>query len=127
MRLVKSLLAAALIAGTAPLLAAAPAAAAPMQGAMGLRNAVPSMTDTVQYRGWRGGGRYYGGRGYRRGYGWGAPVAGFAAGALIGGAIASQNAARADDAVEYCAQRFRSYDVGSGTYLGNDGYRHSCP
>jgi uncharacterized membrane protein len=30
-----------------------------------------------------------------------------------------------DDA--YCAQRFRSYDPASGTYLGYDGLRHSCP
>lgn len=27
----------------------------------------------------------------------------------------------------YCAQRFRSYDPASGTYLGYDGERHSCP
>jgi len=27
----------------------------------------------------------------------------------------------------YCAQRFRSYDPGSGTYLGYDGLRHPCP
>jgi hypothetical protein len=26
-----------------------------------------------------------------------------------------------------CAQRFRSYDPASGTYLGRDGRRHSCP
>jgi hypothetical protein len=122
MRFVKSLLAAGLIAGAAPLLSAAPASAAPIQGAMSLRHAAPSMTETVQYRRWHGGRHYYG----RRGYGWGAPVAGFAAGALIGGAIASQNAPRAD-AVDYCVQRFRSYDPGSGTYLGNDGYRHPCP
>jgi len=30
-----------------------------------------------------------------------------------------------DDA--YCAQRFRSYDPASGTYLGFDGFRHDCP
>ena len=30
-----------------------------------------------------------------------------------------------DDA--YCAQRYRSYDPASGTYLGYDGVRHSCP
>jgi hypothetical protein len=30
-----------------------------------------------------------------------------------------------DDA--YCAQRFRSYDPASGTYLGYDGLRHACP
>ena len=27
----------------------------------------------------------------------------------------------------YCMQRYRSYDPNSGTYLGNDGYRHPCP
>ncbi len=27
----------------------------------------------------------------------------------------------------YCAQRYRSYDPASGTYLGFDGLRHSCP
>jgi len=27
----------------------------------------------------------------------------------------------------YCAQRFRSYDPASGTYLGFDGQRHPCP
>jgi hypothetical protein len=30
-----------------------------------------------------------------------------------------------DDA--YCASRYRSYDLASGTYLGYDGVRHSCP
>jgi hypothetical protein len=29
--------------------------------------------------------------------------------------------------VAYCMRRFRSYDPRSGTYLGNDGYRHACP
>jgi len=27
----------------------------------------------------------------------------------------------------YCAQRFRSYDPASGSYLGFDGLRHPCP
>ena len=27
----------------------------------------------------------------------------------------------------YCAQRYRSYDPASGTYLGFDGLRHPCP
>ncbi|KYK50514.1 MULTISPECIES: BA14K family protein [Bradyrhizobium] len=27
----------------------------------------------------------------------------------------------------YCAQRFKSYDPASGTYLGYDGQRHPCP
>ena len=29
--------------------------------------------------------------------------------------------------VAYCARRYRSYDYASGTYLGYDGRRHSCP
>jgi hypothetical protein len=32
-----------------------------------------------------------------------------------------------DDSTTYCMQRYRSYDPRSGTYLGNDGYRHPCP
>jgi hypothetical protein len=29
--------------------------------------------------------------------------------------------------VEYCMQRYRSYDPASGTFLGYDGIRHPCP
>jgi hypothetical protein len=32
-----------------------------------------------------------------------------------------------DDSASYCAQRYRSYDPASGTYLGFDGLRHACP
>lgn len=32
-----------------------------------------------------------------------------------------------DEAVSYCAGRFRSYDPATGTYLGYDGNEHSCP
>jgi hypothetical protein len=77
------------------------------------------------------------------------------AGAVVGGAIASQSygyyggpgyyapgyyddqyyddsaavavAPEGGDDAAYCSQRFRSYDPASGTYLGNDGYRHPCP
>ena len=31
------------------------------------------------------------------------------------------------DPAAYCAQRYRSYDPASGTYLGYDGLRHPCP
>jgi hypothetical protein len=34
---------------------------------------------------------------------------------------------RSGDAATYCKQRYRSYDSISGTYLGYDGKRHSCP
>jgi hypothetical protein len=92
--------------------------------------------------GYRGGygGRYYGG-GY--GGGWGYYGGGLAAGAILGGLLATPyydgygydgygygygyEAPVDDSAVAYCVQRFRSYDPASGTYLGNDGYRHPCP
>ncbi|MGB9118161.1 BA14K family protein [Bradyrhizobium sp.] len=32
-----------------------------------------------------------------------------------------------DDAVAYCLQTYGSYDPQSGTYVGDDGYRHPCP
>jgi hypothetical protein len=31
-----------------------------------------------------------------------------------------------DDNASYCAQRYRSYNPASGTYLGSDGRRHVC-
>jgi BA14K-like protein len=31
------------------------------------------------------------------------------------------------DASAYCARKYRSYDPSTGTFLGNDGARHSCP
>ncbi|MGJ5045099.1 MULTISPECIES: BA14K family protein [unclassified Bradyrhizobium] len=122
--------------GTMSLAAASPLAAAPL-----LSNhpaptpAAQNATELqqVQYRHWRGGyghrHGYYGHRsyGHRHGYGAGAAaLGGLAAGAIIGGAIANSRA-EAANAQAYCAQRFRSYDPGSGTYLGNDGLRHSCP
>ncbi|WP_035689847.1 BA14K family protein [Bradyrhizobium elkanii] len=91
-----------------------------------------SSVQQVQYRRYHGGPgyRHYGyrrGYGHGRGYGTGAAVlGGLAAGAIIGGAIASSQA-QAANAQAYCAQRFRSYDPASGTYLGTDGYRHPCP
>jgi hypothetical protein len=70
-------------------------------------------------------------RHYHRGYGGGA-LGGFAAGAILGGVLAAQRpyygpAYYGGDAVSYCLLRFKSYDPGSGTYLGYDGMRHPCP
>ena len=84
-------------------------------------------------RGRGGGGRGWGGGG--RGRGWGGSGAGAAIGlgigaAIIGGAIAAQEAERsaaAQNAVDYCMRRFRSYDPESGTYVGRDGLRRPCP
>ena len=111
-----------------------PASAAPVRDPLALKNAAAPLTTDVRWRG---------------GWGWG--LGGLAAGAIIGGALARPYyygypygyygypaygypppvyaaPPYADgDAVAYCMQRFRSYDPRSGTYLGNDGYRHPCP
>jgi hypothetical protein len=44
---------------------------------------------------------------------------------LLGSRFVMPHHRRFDSA--YCAQRYRSYDPASGTYLGYDGVRHSCP
>jgi hypothetical protein len=44
-----------------------------------------------------------------------------------GGVVAVAPGGGGDDAVAYCTQTYRSYDPGSGTYLGFDGLRHPCP
>lgn len=124
----------------------APAGAAPIGPLSALQNAMHSSVEAVQYRG------QHSNRGYR-GSGWVGPGI---AGALIGSAIIGatrpygyydnsgygaygayepgydQGYAAASPyadgrEVTYCVQRFRSYDVTSGTYLGFDGLRHSCP
>lgn len=87
---------------------------------------------------------YYGGRGYRRGPSGGAiaggVIGGLALGALAGAAIAGSqpaygygpgapvgNVYGADPAwVEYCASKYRSFDLRTGTYLARDGYRYPC-
>ena len=89
----------------------------------------------------------------RRDDGWdggGAVIGGLAVGGLLGGALAAPQpyddappqpyydappqpyydgayVVPPDDPVAYCMARYRSYDPSSGTYLGYDGYRHSCP
>jgi BA14K-like protein len=78
--------------------------------------------------------RYYGDRRYYRrdrGNALAAGALGLATGAIIGGAIAQSQAQAAPayggNAAAYCAQRFRSYDPASGTYVGYDGVRRACP
>ena len=120
--------------------AAVPVSAAPVRDPLVLKNAAPQLADQVQWRrgGWRGG------------RAWGGAAAGLAAGAIIGGLLArpygypygygygygypvygppvyAAPGYAGGDAVAYCMQRFKSYDPGSGTYLGYDGYRHPCP
>src|SRR3954463_10529435 len=77
-------------------------------------------------RGWgRGRG---GGWGRGRGNGVGAAVGIGVGAAIIGGAIAASAAEQQrQEAINYCLQRYRSYDPNSQTYLGRDGMRYSCP
>ncbi len=73
----------------------------------------------------RGRGR---GDGWGRGSGVGAAVGIGVGAAIIGGAIAASAAEQQrQDAINYCLQRYRSYDPNSMTYLGRDGMRRSCP
>jgi hypothetical protein len=120
---------AAIVVGASCLVSLPPAGAAPVIAAAGgesltARSGLP--LETVQYRHWHHGYGQYGWH-HRRHQGTGAAVlGGLAAGAIIGGAIANSQA-RTSDTVAYCADRYRSYDVASGTYLGYDGSRHPCP
>jgi BA14K-like protein len=94
-----------------------------------------------------GGGSYGPAPGYARSYGyyqgyrddgfWPGRVAGDVVGGAIGtaGAIATApfRAPGADSYAamgpdeNYCAQRYRSFDPASGTFMGYDGRRHPCP
>lgn len=76
----------------------------------------------------------YGGRAYdsyRNGYGIGGyPSAGYSGRAYDGAGYREGGyyaAADDVDAVNYCRQRYRTYNRRTGTYMGNDGYRHPCP
>ena len=127
------------------------ASAAPAGGAFAIKNAAPIAVENARWGGgWHGGGWRGGGW---RGGGWGWGVGGgLVAGAIIGGALAAPYYGGyygggpyvVDDgyygdsgyyaepgggggAVEYCMQRFRSYNPNTGTYMGNDGRRHPCP
>jgi hypothetical protein len=134
---------------------AVPAArfAAPNAGAVGApRFNGGGSTWTGGRTAWNGGGNWQGGRwhGHRNGF-W----PGVAAGAVVGAGLGSyayygdpyyydntyyDNGYYDDGATvavvpvpteggdaSYCAQRYRSYDPASGTYLGYDGQRHPCP
>ena len=121
-----------LIAATA-LLAATPVVAQEMGGAYGPGPGPRYYNgDNDSYNGYNDG--YYGN--YRRDGFWPGEVADDIAGDTIGtaGAIATApfralngnpSYAMGPD-VTYCAQRYRSYDPASGTFMGYDGRRHPC-
>jgi hypothetical protein len=112
----------ALLVGSTALAFAMPANSAPIVTAQSaLSVAAPSSVDTVQY--YHHHRRHYHGGGG----GAGALIGGLAAGAIIGGAIAAGQAnAAAQQHAAYCAQRYRSYDPASNTFLARDGNRYPC-
>jgi len=120
-------------------LVAGRASAAPVADGVALRNAAPRTVETVWW-GWWGpaagfaagaiiGGAlvapYYYPRYY---YGYGPAYYGYP---YYGGGYyppaAAPGPGYASEAGNGCAQRFRSYDPATGTYLGYDGQRHPCP
>jgi hypothetical protein len=136
MRILSSTLLAGALLGAAVMVMPSTVSATPL-GA-GLSGSVAAQAQAsplveVQYR------RRY----YRRGGNIGAGIAAGVGAAIIGGIIASQpgpyygpgyyapapvyGPPPVGDADAYCFSRFRSYDPSTGTYLGNDGYRHPCP
>jgi hypothetical protein len=129
MSLLSKTLAVALLALTPSWLAAS-AGAAPLGASLSLRDSAGSSVEAVQWRGQYLGSHYdydpayfNSGYSYDPGYYYspgGAP--GYKSyGYAPGGYVA---AAPARDAA--CAQRYRSYDPASGTYLGHGGRRHPC-
>jgi BA14K-like protein len=84
------------------------------------------------------GGYYYGPYGYGYGGGYGPDYAygpGYAYGPAYDDSYAYDDSGYADGGAamasgndaSYCAQRYRSYNPRTGTYLGFDGQRHPCP
>jgi hypothetical protein len=136
----------------APTVFAGSAGAAPIGGPLSLHDATSPTLQTVQWRGGRGwGGRGWGWGGAAAGLAAGAIVGGALAATPYYGydygyapgyygygyapdyysygyapGYQSYGYSGGGDAA-YCAQRYRSYDPASGTYLGYDGIRHPCP
>jgi BA14K-like protein len=142
-----------LAAGIASL--ASGASAMPIAHGLALQNAAPANVETVQWRGRGWGGRGWGGAGagfvagaiiggaiaapYYYGPGpyygpayygpgpYGPPPAAYYGPGPGPGYGPGFGGPGGGDPVAYCSQRFKSYDPGSGTYLGFDGQRHPCP
>jgi hypothetical protein len=92
---------------------------------------------------WRGGWHHHHGGGFWPGFAAGAAIGGLGSYAYYGGpyyddsyydggyyddsATVAVVPDTGGDGAAYCAQRYRSYDPASGTYLGYDGLRHPCP
>lgn len=113
--------------GVCLLASPAPTTAAPLAGAMS-KDLLTQASDNalvvqVQHRRGRGG---RGGRGFHGGGGnGGAAVAGFLGGLFLGAIIA--NEAQRSQGVDYCIQRYRSYNPETGTWVDLHGRVHHCP
>lgn len=106
--------------------------AVPMSGI-----ALPPAHDVeqVQYRNRHGGNGWYRGHrgyrdyrpGYRRHGNYWYPLAAFGAGALIGGALAAPSRpSYGSRHVQWCSERYRTYDPASDTYVPSVGVRARC-
>ncbi|MDI4236989.1 BA14K family protein [Bradyrhizobium sp. 31Argb] len=108
-----------LMATTGAVVLSASAISAPLQTSTGLAAAVPALTEKVWCR--------YG-QCYDNGVGVGGLVGGLIGGAIAAGAAtaaAQQEAAAAQQHAASCAQRYRSYDPASNTYVAK-GRRYPC-
>ena len=108
-------------------LIAAPAPAAPIAASKHLP-LLDSQSNPIQVQhphGHHGGGGYRGGGGGGWGGDGGAAAAGVIGGLIIGAIIASE--AQRQQAINYCARRFRSFDPNTMTYVGRNGVRYRCP
>ncbi len=124
-----ALIAAAALAGLTFAAAPSSVGAAPLAGAtkditQQAQSSGPEWLQQVQVRRGRGGRVVRGGG--RRGNDIGAAAAGAAIGLAIGAIVASE-AARQNQAVEYCMQRYRSYNPQTGTWIDRRGRVHRCP
>ncbi len=133
-------LAAALLCGVGIALTAVPVSAMPAN--LALKNAAPGAVKNVRWGGWGWGlggfaagaiigsaiarPYYYGGY-YPYGYYPAYPVYDYPPPPppYYGGPAYGAPAPVGD--ASYCAQKYRSYDPATGTFLGYDGQRHPCP
>ena len=123
------------LAGLLFVTAAAPALAMP---AVGVTPAVMRAGDSglLQQARWHGRHGGYHHHHHHDNDNWGgvaaAGIFGLATGAIIGSAAArpapppAYYPAPSSEWAAYCASKYRSFDIRTGTYLGYDGYRHPC-
>ena len=113
--------------GISLLVSPAPTMAAPLAGAMSKDMVTQTDSNSLviqvqRRRGGRGGGGGGGGGGGNAGAAAAAGIIGLAIGAII-----ASEAARQQQGVEYCMQRYRSYNPETGIWIDRRGNPHQCP